>query len=37
LPDSNGDWLEAHDDQIAMVVSLIFGLLSFYQGAIGLL
>ncbi len=32
-----GDWLEVHDSQIVMVVSLIFGVLFAYQGMIGLL
>ena len=34
---SFGDWLEAHNAQIVMVVSLIFGLLFTYQGITGLL
>lgn len=33
---SFGDWLEAHNSQIVMVVSLVFGLLFLYQGLTGL-
>lgn len=31
-----GDWLELHNNQIVMVVSLIFGILFAYQGLTGL-
>jgi hypothetical protein len=34
---SFGDWLELHNSQIVLVVSLIFGLLFTYQGVTGLL
>ena len=34
---SLGDWLEVHNSQIVMVVSLVFGLLFTYQGVAGLL
>lgn len=34
---SFGDWLEAHNRTIVIVVSLIFGLLFAYQGIVGLL
>jgi hypothetical protein len=33
---SFGDWLEAHNSQIVMVVSLVFGALFLYQGLTGL-
>ncbi len=33
---SLGDWLEAYNRQIVMVVSLVFGLLFLYQGVAGL-
>jgi hypothetical protein len=33
---SLGDWLEAHNSQIVIVVSLVFGLLFLYQGVTGL-
>ncbi len=33
---SFGDWLEVHNSQIVMVVSLVFGLLFAYQGITGL-
>lgn len=36
LLESFGDWLEVHNSQIVMVVSLIFGLLFAYQGITGL-
>jgi hypothetical protein len=32
-----GDWLEAHNSQIVVVVSLVFGALFLYQGVTGLL
>lgn len=33
---SLGDWLEKHNSQIVMVVSLVFGLIFLYQGLTGL-